>query len=477
MSLRNDSVRIVGLGVALVIASAAVGCSHDRASRAGGAREIFPASFTEPTAALAVTGPAASLKVAKPYAEILKWIVDDHALPDNVASRIEDKLDALADDAGNPELRIELAEILMEVRQYELAIAPLRDAFFLRPGLLRAAAMLADAYVQAGRESEALALARKLVDDNPHSHGRWLFRAEVARRAGLLDEAIRSSQTTLLIRPEVSQAKAVLGFIYANRGNTLLAKKLLEEVAGKDGIQTYAVEHRLGRMALDEENYSAAIEHLERSLDDKPDYAAAHNDLGLVYTKLGRWDDARMQFEKAVKADENLAEAQVNLANLYIDDELDAKARLALQKASQVGTNPAAFFVAAGRLYALSVSTSAGRSAAIRYFRKARPLVGGETRAQIDRAMEKFASLPPPAEPMNEPPVQAADVPDPVSVETPRQSGGASKPSIENPRALGQTPSPNGPPKHGGPNEGGAEGASEKQSNRSSIDDFRPAVE
>lgn len=411
------------------LAASAVALTVTLTACAGTSREVkrraprmAAASFTEPTAPSAVTESAAR----GPYAGIAASVQSPE-----VRKQVEALLTKLASEPSSPELREALGRMLVENGYAQLALAPLQDAFYLRPGRMATASLLARAFVESDRGGDALALARRLVDERPEAAERWLFRAEVERRLGKLDAAVRSASRCLLIEPHTHAARAVLGFAYADLGRRAIARDLLLEALEGDSIERHSIEHRLGRLAMDEEDWQTALEHLDRSLSRMPDYAAALNDRGVVYARLGRWSEAKPDFAAAVKLDPDLAEAQLNLANLLIDEGAEPAALAALRSASKQGTDPAAFFVAAGRLYALDVSTSTGRNAAVNYLQRARELVAADTRAAIDRALGKIQGLPPPAMPQAT--VEAVEVPTaPPAAKPPAQvapSASAPKPS------------------------------------------------
>ena len=64
-----------------------------------------------------------------------------------------------------------------------------------------------------------------------------------------------------------------------------------------------------------------AIPLLERAVETLPQNAVALNRLGLAYQYTGRLDDARKQYLRALKADQNLFEAQHNLGMLHFQTE------------------------------------------------------------------------------------------------------------------------------------------------------------
>lgn len=72
--------------------------------------------------------------------------------------------------------------------------------------------------------------------------------------------------------------------------------------------------------------YSEAVEEYKKAIEIKPDWALAHNNLGLTYTKINRQNLAIQEYNEAIKLDPNLAEAHYNLASVYYDQRAFAKA-------------------------------------------------------------------------------------------------------------------------------------------------------
>jgi Flp pilus assembly protein TadD len=71
--------------------------------------------------------------------------------------------------------------------------------------------------------------------------------------------------------------------------------------------------------ALDKNDYGAAVLPLQRFIAEKPNVAFAHFQLGYAYTALKRTDEARAEYEKCVVLDPKMAEAQLNLGILLLD--------------------------------------------------------------------------------------------------------------------------------------------------------------
>jgi tetratricopeptide (TPR) repeat protein len=92
----------------------------------------------------------------------------------------------------------------------------------------------------------------------------------------------------------------------------------------------------MGRLNEAEEQLNAAIAIM-------PEFAAAHNNLGIVRQRQKRLEDAAVCFEKAVKCDTNYFEAHFNLASAYLLDHRQDKALPELREVLRInpGFEPA----------------------------------------------------------------------------------------------------------------------------------------
>jgi Flp pilus assembly protein TadD len=84
--------------------------------------------------------------------------------------------------------------------------------------------------------------------------------------------------------------------------------------------------------AIDKSDFEAAIAPLQKFLEEKPEVAFAHSQLGYVFTALKRGDEARAEYERAVALDPKMSEAWVNLGLLLMETD-PAAAVTALRKA------------------------------------------------------------------------------------------------------------------------------------------------
>jgi Flp pilus assembly protein TadD len=86
-------------------------------------------------------------------------------------------------------------------------------------------------------------------------------------------------------------------------------------------------------------DFPKAIQSLNRAITLAPSYAAAYNNLGAVYQRLGDRGKQRQALERAVELDPHLAAAQLNLGRMDMADSNFALAEDKLNKAA--ANNPA----------------------------------------------------------------------------------------------------------------------------------------
>jgi tetratricopeptide (TPR) repeat protein len=78
-------------------------------------------------------------------------------------------------------------------------------------------------------------------------------------------------------------------------------------------------ENNLGTALLDQKRYDEAIEHHQRAIQLRPDYAPAYNNLGAALRASGRLDDAVASYRKALELKPDFASASYNLANAQLE--------------------------------------------------------------------------------------------------------------------------------------------------------------
>ena len=84
---------------------------------------------------------------------------------------------------------------------------------------------------------------------------------------------------------------------------------------------------RLGGVYAFKKDYNEAIKYLKRAIRINPDFAEAHNNLGVLFIDLKRFDEAEKEYREAIRIDPDFAEAHNNLGILLLKTERPGEAR------------------------------------------------------------------------------------------------------------------------------------------------------
>jgi tetratricopeptide (TPR) repeat protein len=91
--------------------------------------------------------------------------------------------------------------------------------------------------------------------------------------------------------------------------------------------------------AMANQEWAKAIQRLNRAISIYPQYAAAYNNLAALYGHVNDPAHEREALEKAIKLDDHLVPALVNLAKLCLQDKNAARAETLLDNASRAEPN------------------------------------------------------------------------------------------------------------------------------------------
>ncbi|HLT30527.1 MAG TPA: adventurous gliding motility TPR repeat lipoprotein GltE [Myxococcaceae bacterium] len=216
-----------------------------------------------------------------------------------------------------------------------------------KPSLTMAGHNLAAMRHRAGDTAGAAEIYRAVLERAPEDGGAYAGLAELSRLSGDCDTALEQARAALvrdpelldptkvmmrchLTRKDLARARLVaqralraapndpdilmvIGNIFMEEGKVDLAKvQFKAAVTAKDD---YAPAHQvLADLAMREENWPRAEEHLRKLLQVNGNNAAAHLNLGIAYRGLGQADKAMQEYDEAEKLDPGLAPIYLNRA-------------------------------------------------------------------------------------------------------------------------------------------------------------------
>jgi protein O-GlcNAc transferase len=166
----------------------------------------------------------------------------------------------------------------------------------------------ATGHLEAGRQSEALALFEQALRATPHDCGALFDFGSLALRLGDADRAVT------YLRQAIERSGNVPAY-HLQLGNAFLALGRLDEAA--DAVrrslelapQNAGAHCNLGCILVRQGDSAGAIPHLERAIAIDPRLAMAHQNLGSALFRQGRISDACSSFRHAIASDPTLAPA------------------------------------------------------------------------------------------------------------------------------------------------------------------------
>jgi Flp pilus assembly protein TadD len=141
---------------------------------------------------------------------------------------------------------------------------------------------------------------------------------------------------------KVTQSQYVIVRAIDDSGNNPARPKSGMVSAGELNISPKArKEFDKANEAMAQQDWKKALQLLNKAIAVDPNYAAAYNNLGVLYARMN--DDAHEQaaLEKAISLDDHLAAAYVNLAKLCLREKNFPQAETMLGKAASVDPNNA----------------------------------------------------------------------------------------------------------------------------------------
>lgn len=197
------------------------------------------------------------------------------------------------------------------------AITSYESALKIHPRNATALTNLGLALTQVNRTSEGIARLREAIAIDPDSADiRWNL-ANVLFAGGALAESISMFESVLSLRPDWGEAHHNLGLALRRAGRTDDALRELETAArllpGSPVVATSLATTLVAVNRLD-----AAIPYFQAAIarSDPPRQPHLYNELGIVYVRLNRPQEAAEQFRQALRVQPDFAPARQNLQRI-----------------------------------------------------------------------------------------------------------------------------------------------------------------
>ena len=236
------------------------------------------------------------------------------------------------------EFYFELAEAYLKTRQFDEAIRLYEAAIERRPNYLLARRNLGLALLLAGRLPQATETTRAVLNEAPKEAEVWNALGETYYPQRKLDEAVEAFEKAVTLDPDLAEAHNNLGAAKLLQGNVAEAEQAFREAvrikpdfaaaqknlaalpakpssapAGDDLQQLIA----LAQTAERENRLDDAARLYEQILEQRPGWAAARLNLGLVYHSAALYPEAIRALSEVIEQDPSLTSADLFLGASY----------------------------------------------------------------------------------------------------------------------------------------------------------------
>jgi tetratricopeptide (TPR) repeat protein len=175
---------------------------------------------------------------------------------------------------------------------------------------------IAIAHMQAGRASEAIMTLEHVLQMTPDDYIAQQYLVELYWRQGGQEKA----RTLLATMSETfPDANFLTQFAFHLEDNALpeLAREVYQTAVRVDP-QAPEAWYRLGKHALETNQYEVALTHFQQALQRQPGLTDAQQGLGLTYVAQGKMAQAEAQFQAIIQQAPEFVEAHTHLGALYM---------------------------------------------------------------------------------------------------------------------------------------------------------------
>ncbi|HET6278273.1 MAG TPA: tetratricopeptide repeat protein, partial [Candidatus Polarisedimenticolia bacterium] len=200
--------------------------------------------------------------------------------------------------------------------------------------------LAATAYLEAGQMEKAAARFGQVIDRSPFFISAYLGRARAYQDLGLYDRAEQDLDRAVGIWPAHIETRMARARLDAIRGRSTEALKGYQGVLRDDPARPEPY-FRMGELLAEQGNLDEAIQAYRACLRKDPRYPSVHLRLAEAFEQQGMLKLAVQYYEAAIGTAPREAEPRLKLANALYGMSRFCEARIALEGARDVVTDPA----------------------------------------------------------------------------------------------------------------------------------------
>jgi tetratricopeptide (TPR) repeat protein len=237
---------------------------------------------------------------------------------------------------GNRDVRQRLVRLLLAEKDYDQALAVLREVTVEFPDDVEAQLRIGLIYGELKDYPKAITQINKVLSFRPKELRVRDHLAYLYEEMKDYDQAIREYQTIIRTDDQYSDGYLHLGYLLyrLKRGEEALPYFRRVVVLNPKMSEAFLM---LGLTHLQMVRYEEAVETFKEGLVRNPDNADLHFNLGTAYDKIGRLDELIFEMEEAIRLDPKHADALNYLGYTYAERDIRlGEAVVLIQKALEI---------------------------------------------------------------------------------------------------------------------------------------------
>jgi tetratricopeptide (TPR) repeat protein len=267
-------------------------------------------------------------------------------------------------------------------------------ALKINPVHVESVANLSNLYIRQQREKKALSVVSNAVRAAPRDLNLRNQLVSVLLALDKFDQAAKQAKGVLAVDERNVPAMISLAQVYYQEGKYELAERILYKAKSNDDSNAI-IFNRLGFVSLKMDNTTSAISAFKKAIELNPNQPEALNNLGVLYTRAHDFEGAVEHLRKAIALEPFFFEAYLNLGNALRGGKQFTEAEQAYRKANELKSKEARPILNLALLYLddniPGYEKSARYSLAIKHFNKFKSIGGRHQKLEeyIEEATKK----------------------------------------------------------------------------------------
>jgi tetratricopeptide (TPR) repeat protein len=205
-----------------------------------------------------------------------------------------------------------IAAIYLDQKEFDKGEEMLLKVTTLAPNFTEGFINLGVLYIRRQQPDKALTALGRALEINPESFAAHFNKGEALTQKGDFKQALESYKEAIHLRPDIPSFRLTLGVAYSNANELDMAEKIFVELTNTPvAAEAY---RNLGVMYSRTGKPDEAVQSFQQAIQLKPLFPDAYHDLGVLYVQKNMPDAAIEQFRITLKQQPDNGRAALNLA-------------------------------------------------------------------------------------------------------------------------------------------------------------------